>query len=96
MALCGSGQSASLAARYRGSFLGYFWTFANPLLMLAVYTFVFGIVFKARWSDMLPVDNTGSFAVIMFCGMTVFNIFFPKASMPAQDAWWTTPIWSRK
>ena len=38
-----------LAARYRGSFLGYFWTFANPLLMLAVYTFVFGIVFKARW-----------------------------------------------
>ncbi len=73
-----------LAARYRGSFLGYFWTFANPLLMLAVYTFVFGIVFKARWGDMLPVDNTGSFAVIMFCGMTVFNIFSESVNAGAR------------
>ena len=30
-----------LKARYRGSVLGFFWSLANPLLLLAVYTFVF-------------------------------------------------------
>ena len=34
--------------RYRGSFLGLLWSFFNPLFMLAVYTFVFSVVFKAR------------------------------------------------
>ena len=35
--------------RYRGSFLGLAWSFITPLLMLAVYTFLFGVIFKARW-----------------------------------------------
>jgi lipopolysaccharide transport system permease protein len=35
-----------LKARYRGSFLGFFWSLANPLLLLAVYSFVFGVVFR--------------------------------------------------
>lgn len=35
-----------LKARYRGSFLGFFWSLANPLLLLAVYTFVFSFVFQ--------------------------------------------------
>ena len=35
-----------LKARYRGSILGYFWSLANPLLLLAVYTFVFTSIFK--------------------------------------------------
>ena len=38
-----------IAARYRGSLIGLAWSFINPLLMLVVYTFVFSIVFKARW-----------------------------------------------
>ena len=38
-----------LAQRYRGSLLGWLWAALNPLLMLAVYTFVFGYVFQARW-----------------------------------------------
>ena len=36
-----------VASRYRGSLLGWGWTLLNPLLMLAVYTFVFSTVFKA-------------------------------------------------
>ena len=36
-------------ARYRGSTLGWRWSLLNPLLLLAVYTFVFGVVFRARW-----------------------------------------------
>ena len=38
-----------LALRYKGSILGWFWSLAQPLMMLLVYTFVFGIIFKARW-----------------------------------------------
>ena len=34
--------------RYLGSSLGSFWAVANPLFMLALYTFVFGFVFKVR------------------------------------------------
>jgi ABC-type polysaccharide/polyol phosphate export permease len=38
--------SRELKARYRGSVLGFFWSLANPLMLLTVYTFVFSIVFK--------------------------------------------------
>ena len=38
----------NVAMRYRGSLLGLFWSFVQPLMMLCVYTFVFGCVFKAR------------------------------------------------
>lgn len=36
-----------LKARYRGSMLGFFWSMVNPLLLLGVYTFVFGWVFQS-------------------------------------------------
>lgn len=60
--------------RYKGSFLGLFWSFVNPLVMLLIYTFVFGVVFKSKW----PNAKTGSlseFAVTLFCGLIAFNIF---------------------
>ena len=40
-----------LTLRYKGSILGWFWSLAQPLMMLLVYTFVFGIIFKARWGS---------------------------------------------
>jgi lipopolysaccharide transport system permease protein len=40
--------SRELKARYRGSVLGFLWSLANPLLLLVVYTFVFGVVFRPR------------------------------------------------
>ena len=64
----------NVSSRYRGSFLGLFWSFVQPLLMLCVYTFVFSIVFHSRWPD-VAIDNRGAFAIIMFCGMAVYNIF---------------------
>lgn len=59
--------------RYRGSFLGLLWSFINPVLMLTVYTFVFGFVFKARWGQ----SNTDKyeFALVLFTGLIVFNLF---------------------
>jgi len=38
-----------VVGRYRGSAFGLLWSFFNPVFMLLVYTFVFSVVFKARW-----------------------------------------------
>src|SRR4026209_1811454 len=38
-----------LKARYRGSVLGFFWSFINPLLLLLVYSFVFKNLLAARY-----------------------------------------------
>lgn len=59
--------------RYRGSFMGILWSFFNPLFMLAVYTFVFSVVFKARWGA--GSDSKTEFALILFTGLIVFNVF---------------------
>ena len=62
-----------IQGRYRGSFLGLLWAFLNPLFMLAVYTFVFSVVFNARWN----VESTSKteFALVLFAGLIVFNLF---------------------
>jgi lipopolysaccharide transport system permease protein len=59
--------------RYRGSVMGLMWSFFNPLLMLAVYTFVFGVVFKTRWG--VNVDSKSEFAMVLFAGLIVYTLF---------------------
>lgn len=59
--------------RYRGSIMGLAWSFFNPILMLAVYTFFFSVVFKARWPG--GGDSKTEFALILFSGLLVFNVF---------------------
>ncbi|MGH8420463.1 MAG: ABC transporter permease [Pseudomonas sp.] len=59
--------------RYRGSVMGLAWSFFNPILMLAVYTFVFSEIFSARW---VGVDTgKGGFAILLFVGMIVHGLF---------------------
>lgn len=58
-----------IAGRYKGSLLGVVWSFINPLLMLLIYTFVFGFVFKSRWRQ--GSDNYLEFAVVMYAGIVV-------------------------
>lgn len=38
-----------VTGRYRGSLFGSLWSLLTPLLMLAVYTLVFGVVLATRW-----------------------------------------------
>jgi lipopolysaccharide transport system permease protein len=59
--------------RYRGSFLGILWSFFNPVFMLVVYTFVFSVIFKARW--IVGSDSKTEFALVLFAGLMVFNLF---------------------
>ncbi|WP_434989088.1 ABC transporter permease [Xanthomonas melonis] len=62
-----------IAGKYRGSMGGSLWAFLNPLLMLAIYSFVFGYIFKSRWSG----AGTGEthFAVVLFSGLIFGNLF---------------------
>ena len=59
-----------LKARYRGSVLGFFWSFFNPLLLLLVYTFVFTVVLPGGWDDKL-----GPRALFLFCGLLPWTWF---------------------
>ncbi len=63
-----------VAGRYKGSVLGLAWSFFNPVFMLAVYTFVFSVVFKARWGVGGEESKT-QFAVVLFVGMIVHGLF---------------------
>lgn len=62
-----------IVGRYRGSLLGLLWSFFNPVLMLGVYTFVFSVVFKARWQG--GSDSKIEFALVLFAGLMVFGVF---------------------
>jgi len=61
---------------YKGSILGLAWSFFNPVFMLVVYTFIFSVIFKARWgSDRFDGDDSKiQFAVVIFVGMIVLGL----------------------
>lgn len=59
--------------RYQGSLGGIFWSLLTPILMLLVYTFVFGLVFKARFSG--TGDLEANFGLALFIALIVFGIF---------------------
>ena len=63
-----------VVGRYKGSVVGLAWSFFNPIFMLAVYTVVFSMIFKARWGVGGDESKT-QFALILFVGMIVLNLF---------------------
>jgi lipopolysaccharide transport system permease protein len=63
-----------VVGRYRGSIMGLAWSFFNPLLMLLTYTFVFSVVFRARWG-VGGEESRADFAIILFVGMIVYGLF---------------------
>jgi len=67
-----------VVGRYRGSIFGLLWSFLNPVFMLTIYTFVFSVVFKAKWS--VGSDSKSEFAIILFAGLIVFNLFAETVS----------------
>lgn len=63
-----------VVGRYKGSVFGLAWSFLHPILMLAIYTFVFSVVFKARWG-VGSMDSKTQFAILVFVGMIVQGLF---------------------
>jgi len=63
-------------SRYKGSFLGLLWSLIIPILMLAIYTFVFSVVFKVRLDqDSGIYDDKTTFALLLFVGLIIYNLF---------------------
>lgn len=61
-----------VVGRYRGSFVGLFWSFINPLVLLVVYTVVFGVILQTKWAG---IDDSLDFALVLFAGLIVYNFF---------------------
>ncbi|MGD0034324.1 ABC transporter permease [Paenibacillus illinoisensis] len=84
-----------LRTRYKGSFLGFFWTLLNPLLMLAVYSMIFKYVVRislenytsylfigiVAWNLLSQALTSGSTSVIRNAGL-IKKIYFPKEILP--------------
>lgn len=58
--------------RYRGSFAGLLWLILAPLLMLGLYTLVFGIFMQVRWPG---VTNNLMYSLLIYVGLIVLNFF---------------------
>jgi lipopolysaccharide transport system permease protein len=68
-----------LKARYRGSVLGFFWSFINPLLLLLIYSFVFAVVLPGTHpAEIEP------YALFMFCGILPWTWFSSSLSESAN------------
>jgi lipopolysaccharide transport system permease protein len=68
--------------KYKGSVIGLGWSLFHPILMLAVYTFVFSVIFKSRWAES-ATESRFDYAIIMFVGIIIHGILsdvFNKAS----------------
>lgn len=69
-----------VTGRYRSSLLGFGWSFITPLVTLSAYTFVFGLVFRARWPQATAAGaasggGLGSFGLTLFAGLIAFTFF---------------------
>lgn len=63
-----------LSQRYRASYLGVLWSLLTPTLLLLIYTFVFSVVLKTKWT-VAKETQPHEFALIIFAGLAAFNVF---------------------
>lgn len=73
----------NVASRYKGSVLGCAWSLVQPLMMLSVYTFVFGVIFSSmgcRWFSPVIAQHT---LCLCFAVWPWFNIFSESVNSSA-------------
>ncbi|MBL8762536.1 MAG: ABC transporter permease [Phycisphaerae bacterium] len=63
-----------IEARYKSQRLGLLWAVLNPLILLAIYTFVFAVVFPSRLGT-APEEHLGLYALNVFLGLVTFGLF---------------------
>jgi ABC-type polysaccharide/polyol phosphate export permease len=74
-----------LKARYRGSILGFFWSFVNPLVLLLVYTFVFTYIMPAKFRNPDGKTEMDHYALFLFCGILPWT-WFASSLLEASGA----------
>lgn len=65
----------NLKGRYRGSFLGVYWSLLSPLLMTGMYTAIFGVAFKRYFGGSII-----SYMLAAFTGLIIINFFSSSTS----------------
>lgn len=71
-----------LKARYRGTILGFLWSFFNPLLLMSVYTVVFGFIIQPR--DPAFDQSPWLYALFLFCGVLPW-VWFSSSSLESAN-----------
>lgn len=61
-----------IVSKYRGTYLGVFWLILQPLLMLVLYTFVFGYVFNGKFRED-QAESTVQYALGIYIGLNLFH-----------------------
>jgi len=74
--------SRELKARYRGTILGFLWSFINPLLLMSIYTVVFGFIIKP--GDRASGESPWMYALFLFCGILPW-VWFSSSSLESAN-----------
>jgi ABC-type polysaccharide/polyol phosphate export permease len=75
--------SRELKARYRGTILGFFWSFFNPLLLLIVYSIVFGLMIGPR--DPAFGGSPWMYSLFLFCGLLPWQVWFSASAIESSN-----------
>src|SRR2546421_12347917 len=70
-----------LAARYKGSVLGIVWALLTPVVMIAIFTFIFAGIFKAKFG---ASGSQWDYALYLFCGLLPWNAFQESLQLSAN------------
>lgn len=62
-----------ILGRYRGASFGLLWSLLSPFLMLLIYTFAFGFIFKSKWPHEVGGDHP--YAIILYMGLIIHGFF---------------------
>ncbi len=77
--LTGQFAARNIRGRYKGQALGSVWALLDPLMLLAIYTFVFGVIFKRGGEDAAGVGGAeggiARYALEVFAGILIFGVF---------------------
>lgn len=63
----------NIRAKHKGSYLGVVWMVLNPLLMMSLYSFVFGVIFNGRYG-VSPDETALDYALGIFLSLTIFQL----------------------
>lgn len=70
-----------LLARYKGSVLGVVWALLTPAVMIAIFTFIFAVIFGARFGGSV---SHWDYALYLFCGLLPWTMFQETAQQSAS------------
>lgn len=71
-----------VSSRYRNTVLGFLWPLINPLVMILVYSFVFGLIFEVRFGT-VPERQNVPYGIVLFSGL-ILHVLLAETLMRAQ------------